>query len=108
MPGFKPGIGTIPKYGSEFLKWHFAVPKPDSVADTQGDPLNTNPAIITVKKCAIAGARILQEHETVIGQFYTGMETGHRWVFKNEFAACFASAGFDLHSITHMLCQLNR
>ena len=75
MPGFKPGIGPIPEYGCELLKRHLAVPKPDSVTDTQGNPLNTDPAIISVKKCTVAGVCILQENETVIGQFYTGMET---------------------------------
>jgi len=75
MPGFKPGIGTIPEYGRELLKGHFTVPKPDSVTDTQGNPLNTDPCIVPVKKCTVAGARILQENETVIGQFHTGMET---------------------------------
>jgi len=75
MPGFKPGTGPIPKYGRELLKWHFAVSKPDSVTDTQGNPLNTDPAIISVKKCTVTGVCILQENETVIGQFYTGMET---------------------------------
>jgi len=75
MPGLKPGIGTVPKYSRELLERHFTVPIADSVTDTQRHPFNTDPAVVPVKKCTIAGIHILEENKTVIGQLNTGMET---------------------------------
>ena len=70
----KPGIGTVTKNCGETRQRHFDFTKPNTIADTQYDFPDTNPAVVAVQECTIAGAGILHADTAVFGQFDASMK----------------------------------
>lgn len=81
---FKTGIGAVTKNRGEMRQWHFDFSESNAVADTQYDFPDTNPAIVAVQECTIAGAGILHADMAIFGQFNVGMEAGYRRVLNNK------------------------
>lgn len=84
MPGLKPDITAIAKHRSDTLQWYFTVSETDTVTDAQSDPLDLDPGVVAVKECTVLRACVLNQDQTVIGKFNTGVKTRYRHLIKNQ------------------------